>query len=146
PNSQNRCRILPRSRRSRRSRTKAEPFLDRMAMSEVGSFTTETVVSCLEKVTRPSMKGGLVWCTFRRTRVSSSSARSVSTSFLTATPEVRSRFSSQAFWSAASWFLRVFCCCRRLLASLRSCSLRMASSFSRSVAGSPPKRSSPRET
>eukprot|EP00976_Prorocentrum_cordatum_P050514 1020016-Prorocentrum_minimum.AAC.1 len=49
---------------------------------------------------RPSRKGGLVSCTSSVIRFSSSSSKSVSTAVCRTTPEVSSRFSSQALLSA----------------------------------------------
>ena len=99
--SQNRSRDLFSSRFSRVVCISAEPLRAMDAMSLVASFTGITVSAlCVETPATPSRNGGLVSCTSNITRRSSSVSKSRSTSRTRTTPEVTSRFSSHALWSA----------------------------------------------
>mmetsp|Transcript_28052 Transcript_28052/g.50098 ORF Transcript_28052/g.50098 Transcript_28052/m.50098 type:complete len:290 (+) Transcript_28052:2550-3419(+) len=85
--SQKRARNLPPSCSSRTCLTTFEPCLQKVAMSEVGSFTADTASVWVVKTLRPSRKGGVVSRTVMVTRFSSSSfEKSRLASFLSPKP------------------------------------------------------------
>mmetsp|Transcript_14776 Transcript_14776/g.39218 ORF Transcript_14776/g.39218 Transcript_14776/m.39218 type:complete len:463 (-) Transcript_14776:2336-3724(-) len=143
--SQNLARLFVDSFFSLIRLTSSEPLRAMTAMSEVGSFSGSTMSPPLMPTTLPSRKGGLVSCTNNRTRLSSSVSKSRLISLSLATPDVSSRFSSHAFMSFSSSFMRLVCAKDIILPSFRVRLCRSAArfwkKFSSPTKGSAPSRS-----
>lgn len=100
PSAASLAAALARSACSLFSRTKAEPFLEKTAMSLVESRTGSMGASCLVKTVLPSKNGGVRAWTITCTALSLSSSKSRSSSLRDATPEVTIRLASHRSLSA----------------------------------------------
>ena len=106
--SANLAAAFARSACSLFSLTNALPFLEKIAMSLVGSRIGLMGSSCLVNTVRPSRKGGLRLCTMTCTVDSDSSSKSKSTVLRVATPEVSIRLASHKSLSAFCKYRQIF--------------------------------------